>query len=51
MFERARQLAGTNSTFNQYIEEQYNAFLLKVGVLGVPLPRSSCQSWHHPQVL
>uniref|UniRef100_A0A7S3QV19 Intraflagellar transport protein 172 homolog n=1 Tax=Dunaliella tertiolecta TaxID=3047 RepID=A0A7S3QV19_DUNTE len=29
MFERARQLAGTNPIFTTYIEEQYNNFLLQ----------------------
>ncbi|KAF5830572.1 intraflagellar protein IFT172 [Dunaliella salina] len=29
MFDRARQLAGTNPIFNTYIEEQYNNFLLQ----------------------
>lgn len=29
MFDKARQLAGANPTFNAYIEEQYNSHLVQ----------------------
>ena len=29
MFDRARQLAGANPTFNHYIEEQYSTHLVQ----------------------